>query len=216
MSWRIVRGKKDPISGAAFEPPGGALAPRFDDLGFEHTYECEVRPSTAEEKEGAVFIPGDVPPEKRASCECLVIRVRTEAGTAWKAAIYGSHQFDGYVEGVFGTPRRDSLLVVTGGFSFLVSVDRPGEHEWIASETSGLVAVPALGVLAVADHDQLHGIGPTGPSWATQRLSLCCLRLKTVEEGVLLGDAQDTNSRDVPFRVDLRDGSHHGGWEHTP
>ena len=196
-------------------PPVGVPV-SFDPLGFECSYECEVRPSTAEEKDGAVFIPGDLSPGRRASCDCLVIRVRTGSGATWKAAIYGSHPFDGYVEGVFGTPRRDCLLVVTGGFAFLIPVDRPRESERVCGYTTGLVAAPTLGVLALADHDTLLGLGPAGPSWETERLSLCCLRLKTVEEGVLLGDAEDTSSRDVPFRVDLRDGSHHGGWEGTP
>jgi len=216
MTWRIVRGTKDPISGEALVPPGEEPTPRFDALGFEPAFACEVRPSTAEEKEDALEFPGAISTGKAASCDCMVIRVRPESGAPWKGAFYGDYLHEQFPEGVFAVPDPDSLLVVTRGVAFLVPAGRPTDARILCHYTTGLVAAPGLGVLAVADHDTLQGIGRGGPSWETPRISLCCLRLRSVEGNDLLGDAVDTSSRDIPFRVDLRDGTHHGGWEHAP
>jgi hypothetical protein len=216
VNWRIVRGTKDPISGEDLLPLGSPPAPHFDDLGFGHAYECEVRPSTAEEKDGALVFPGGTTAGRRASCECLVIRVRPESGAHWRGAFYGDNPMDASPEGVFALPCRDDLLVVTRGASFLVPTGKPTDARVVSLYTTGLVAVPDLGVLALSDHDTIQGIGPGGLTWETPRISMCCLRLRAVEGNELVGDAQDTSSRDIPFRVDLGDGSHHGGWDHTP
>ena len=210
---RIVRGRADPISGASF-PSTGEDGPAFDGLGFHCRYACEVRQWTAAPGPGTLRISLGRPKETvdPGPSDGVEVHVEPTNAPSWNAIFEGFSAVASFPEGAFGTPSPDRVLVVTGGTSYLVPTDAPLDRKVVCQYTCGVVAAPALGVLALAGHDTLVGLGPQGIIWETAQLSMCCLRLRSVEGTILRGDACGTDDADRPFEVDLRDGSHHGGW----
>ncbi|MCK6480863.1 MAG: hypothetical protein HUU06_05505 [Planctomycetaceae bacterium] len=208
-----MRGRADPLTGASLSFAGGE-GPAFQDLGFPCPYRCRARRWTGAPGPATLRIALG-PPRRTVDPgpgDGLEVSVEPAGAAPWTAIFEGFSAVAAFPEGAFGTPSPDRLLVVTGGTAFLVPCAAPTERETVCQYTCGLAAVPSLGVLAVAGHDTLVGIGPGGGMWETARLSLCCLRLDSIEGPLLRGVACGTDDGDRPFEVDLRDGSHRGGW----
>ena len=116
--------------------------------------------------------------------------------------------------GVWSMPHPDWLCAVSGGYAYLIDTSEPSRFVFLRQQ-------PVLHVLAYlpgseefgaelllfAGHYSVIAWGRDGEAWETEQLSWEGLSNLRMENGVLYGEGWDlVGDRDVPFRIDLRDG----------
>jgi hypothetical protein len=160
------------------------------------------------------MFPQDVPGEEDALQRgALRLQVRPAGAPPFLATCALGFRDPSLPSGAWACPAADDLLAVAGGYAYRIPTQSPGSAELL--EQRPVVAVlpvqePALLLLA-GFHDVL-ALGASGVLWRTGRLSWEGLTLGHVQEGLLHGTGWDMFAdRDVPFTVDLRDGTHKGG-----
>ncbi len=180
------------------------------DETFAHSYECERLAETPERMQPHYYYPGASTEGGR---DGILVKVRPERGLSW----YGTFAFGQVtpkgISGIFTTPGRDRLCVVSRGEGYIVSAESP--TVWEAVPTTPIIDVRpirAQRIIVFADHTTLIGYGETGIKWKTERLTWDNLRIIEVTDAFIKGEFWDIRSEMVgTFVVDVATGAHRGG-----
>ena len=115
--------------------------------------------------------------------------------------------------GLWGCPDPRQLCAIAGGYAYVVDAEEP--QEWMQVPYRPVTAVHAAkeaGLLVFAGFHTLWALGASGRAWETARLSWEGIRVTEVSERELRGLGWDmVTDAEVPFTVNLMDGSHVGG-----
>lgn len=119
--------------------------------------------------------------------------------------------------GVWSCPNPEQLCAVAGGYAYVLDAGQP--EQWIQIPYKPVTAIRPVcepagqhGLLVFASFHALYALGVDGVVWETGKLSWEGIRITHSKDGQLHGFGWDFHSdREVPFTVDLRDGSHEGG-----
>lgn len=214
---KIVRCDGDPIWG---EGEAGALwKPRplvFDDLGFAARYAVEVLPEADPEEADTIHLPRKWRELPWDPGNGIVLRIRDAGGRDRLVAVRAEYRFSGFVEGLFGSPDPDVLLVGLGNFLWRIPASDPDGAACLSPYPTGIVALPENDLLAVVDNSWIQGYGPRGPLWESEQIALDGIRLLSLEGTVLhmrcLGSGMVFPDEGFPCRLDLRTGESWGGW----
>jgi hypothetical protein len=115
--------------------------------------------------------------------------------------------------GVWSCPNPRQMCAVTGGYAYVVDLDRPAK--WIQipyRPVTWVDAAPEHKLLLFASFHRLWALGVEGKAWETNRLSWEGLRVTGINGRQLHGFGWDLETdSEVPFTVDLATGDHAGG-----
>lgn len=143
----------------------------------------------------------------------LQLLVRPARGGAFLATCALGFRDSSLPTGVFACPDADEMLAVAGGYAYLVNTLAPELclHVPLRPVVTVLPAVHN-GLLLLAGFHHVCALRDGGIAWETARLSWEGLRQLEIRDGKLYGLGWNLQTdREVPFTVDLRDGSHEGG-----
>ncbi|HEU4636020.1 MAG TPA: hypothetical protein VFS41_07575, partial [Edaphobacter sp.] len=115
--------------------------------------------------------------------------------------------------GVYSCPNPDELCAVAGGYAYLIDSSHPERSTHIPLKpVVKVLAIPSHGLLLFVGFHTLYAWGREGEAWKTERLSWEGVRISGVEGDTLHGTGWNMfTDQDVPFTVDLRNGTHRGG-----
>jgi len=144
----------------------------------------------------------------------LELLLRVQAGAAQVGMTFALGFADPALpHGLWSCPDPGQLCAVAGGYAYVVRADEP--KQWMQVPYRPVTSVhPAVesGLLIFAGFHRLWALGSTGQAWETERLSWEGVRVTEVGGGQLHGFGWDmATDTEIPFRVNLRDGSHTGG-----
>lgn len=130
-----------------------------------------------------------------------------------KSWIGGFECGPGGVTGLFATPSRQVLCVVTKGQGYWISVLDPANYEIVRSiPIQDVITVPGERKLVFVDHTRLAAYGPSGFLWLTDDLSWDGLTVTEITADTIRGTAWDSPAnREVSFSVDTELGASEGG-----
>lgn len=115
--------------------------------------------------------------------------------------------------GIWSCPNPAQFCAIAGGYAYIVNAAQP--EEWTQVPFRPVVSVhPVLGqnLLVFTSFHNLWALGPEGFAWETSRLSWEGLRVTGITDGELHGFGWDLpTDTEVPFTVDLTNGTHSGG-----
>jgi len=114
----------------------------------------------------------------------IVARILPDGEAAWVAVAEagGLHSFSG----VFGAPGETTLVIVNGGYAYVVDVLDPGAYAVIpAAPVTGVSAEPALGLLFLVTFTALIAVDRDGLMCVTERLVLDDLHIQRVTRDVI-------------------------------
>jgi len=144
----------------------------------------------------------------------LLLEISTESGHWWLAVVRTPRPaLRAAATAVHSTPSPTLLCAVVAGEALTIDVERPGEHEWLATGGPVTAVKPVVpeGLLLLATPWSITALGPSGERWQTARLAVDGLRLDEVADGVLAGVADPDDIEPWDFAVDLGTGEHRGG-----
>lgn len=143
----------------------------------------------------------------------LLLMVRPAQGGSFLATCALGFTDLAMPSGVSACPNPDELCAIAGGYAYVIDASHPERSTHIALK-------PVVQVLAIPSHDlllfvgfhTLYAWGRQGEAWKTGRLSWEGVRVTGVDGDTLHGTGWNMfTDQDVPFTVNLRDGSHEGG-----
>jgi hypothetical protein len=80
-----------------------------------------------------------------------------------------------------------------------------------------VLPIPSQNLLIFVGFHSLYAWGPNGEVWKTERLSWEGIRITGLQDNILHGTGWNMfTDQDVPFTVDLQNGTHTGGGISTP
>jgi len=115
--------------------------------------------------------------------------------------------------GIFACPHPDHLLAIAGGYAYLINTQSPDHcvHLPLRPVTQILPA-PNAGVLLLAGFHTVLAVDALGIRWQTARLSWEGITLTHTDADHLHGTGWNMQTdREVPFTVNLLNGTHTGG-----
>jgi hypothetical protein len=149
------------------------VATQFQDLGFAPSYEVEVDPEFPPSGDWGA-------PEFRfghRSGETLAIRIRPLHAVPWIAS-FAIETRGRLINGLYGCPNPEHLLVVTGTDAYLIHVTEPGVVDDLPISPVLVVRrLPAADLVLIGSFTNLAAIDEFGPRWVTDRLFLDDLEL---------------------------------------
>ena len=119
--------------------------------------------------------------------------------------------------GVYTCPHPDDLLAVSGGYAYLIRTTNPTRclHVDLRPATV-ILPVPGHGLILLAGFHHIVALDAQGLRWTTARLTWEGLTLGDLRDGKLHGTGWNMPlNRDIPFTVNLADGTHTGGGFHN-
>jgi hypothetical protein len=180
------------------------------DTTFPHCYSIrELREMPTSEALPRYYYPGA---SREGGRDGILLEVSPEPGEPW----VGIFAFGGFapkgVSGLFTTPHRYRLCVVTRGEGYLVSASDPTSWEHVeAVPILDVRPVRARGILVCADYTRLVAYGEGGLEWRTGRLVSDDLRITEVTDTFIKGEGEVFGRPGETFFVDLTTGRHEGG-----
>ena len=182
---------------------------------FQHTW--SARPLTAppliapaRQFTYPVNVPGEEDALQRGA---LLVEVRPSAGGTFLATAALGFRDPGSLSALYACPNPNDLLILSGGYAYLIDTLRPETCEQLPCRpATSVLAAPEEGLLLLADFWGVLALDAGGLKWQSKRISAEGVTMHRVENGILygLGWKYDTNA-DVPFTLDLRTGEHEGG-----
>ena len=158
--------------------------------------------------------PVNVPGEEDAlSRGALLVEVRPAAGGSFLATCALGFREPSLPSGLWSCPAPDDLLIVAGGYGYLVPTLEPARCTFLPLRpVTSVLAASQAGILLLAGFHTVLAIGHEGVRWQTERLSWEGVTLRQVQGNTLHGEGWDMFAdREVPFQVDLTTGAHQGG-----
>ena len=148
-----------------------------------------------------------------ADVEPAVVNITAASGLTWRGSFNrGDSEFPGPTDGIYSTPSPEYALVVASYAGYFVSAEDP--NAWLALNFPVIDVLPAYDdrLIVLADRHRVYGLGSPGLVWTTKRISYGGIELREAANGQLGGLAWDSAVHEqVPFRINLDDGSHEGG-----
>ncbi len=143
----------------------------------------------------------------------LYLQVRPAAGGSFLATCALGFSDPSLPSGLWACPAPDDLLAVAGGYAYRINTAEPASCDFLPLRpVASLLPAPAHGLLLLAGFHGVLALGAEGVRWQTARLSWEGVTMLEVRDGLLHGTGWDMFAdREVPFVVDLRDGTHTGG-----
>lgn len=182
---------------------------------FPHTWTATVSRGAPLIAPARQFVyPQNVPGEEDAlSRGALYAEVRPPRGGSFLAVCALGFSDPSLPSGIWACPAPDDLLVVAGGYGYLIHTTDPAHCEFLPIRPiTAVLPAPEDGLLLLAGFNDVLALGADGVRWQTSRLSWEGITLREVRGGRLHGDGWDMfTDREVPFTVDLRTGEHEGG-----
>jgi hypothetical protein len=146
---------------------------QFQDLGFAASYEVEVDPEFPPSGDWGA-------PEFRfghRSGKTLAIRIHPLHAAPWVAS-FALETRGRLINGLYGCPNPEQLLVVTGTDSYLIQVTEPGSVDDVPVWPVLVVRrLPATDLVVIGSFTNLAAIDEFGLRWVTDRLFLDDLEL---------------------------------------
>ena len=115
--------------------------------------------------------------------------------------------------GIFACPRPNHLLALAGGYAYLIDTHAPERclHLPLRPVTQVLSA-PDAGLILLSGFHHVLALDAIGVRWQSARLSWEGVSMTTIRDGALHGLGWNLHTdREIPFRIDLLTGAHHGG-----
>ena len=143
----------------------------------------------------------------------LFIEAKPATGSTFLITAALGFRDRGMPSALYSCPRADDLLILSGGYAYLVDTLNPEKCEHLPLRPATTVlAVPDDGVILLAGHSSVLAVDLDGLRWQSERVSWEGIQLEHVANGKLHGTGWNMQSdRDVPFTMDLRTGKHEGG-----
>lgn len=115
--------------------------------------------------------------------------------------------------GIWTCPAPHEICALAGGYGYVVDTRNPAiSHFLPLRPIVQVLPIVTLGLLVFAGLNELSAWGVDGQAWTTSRLSWEGVTIGPIEGDELDGLGWDMRTdREIPFRVDLRTGSHTGG-----
>lgn len=184
-------------------------------LLFPHTWSVEVLKTPPMIAPARQFTyPRQIAGEEDALARgALLLMVRPSAGGSFLATCALGFTNPSMPTGVYPCPRPDELCAVAGGYAYVIDTAHPERSTHIPLKpVVQVLAVPSHSVLIFVGFHNLYAWGRDGEVWKTARLSWEGIRITGIDDDTLHGIGWNMfTDQDVPFTVDLRDGSHQGG-----
>ena len=189
-----------------------ATRPCTFDESFAHTWRAEIleRPPLIAPARQYVY-PQAVEEVERGALQLLL---RTGPGIAPVMMTFALGFADWALpHGLWSCPDSGQVCALAGGYAYVVHAGEP--EKWMQIPYRPVTAVHVAkeaGLLVFASFHQLWALGGSGPIWETSRLSWEGIRVTEVAEREICGFGWDMiTDVEVPFTVNLKDGSHTGG-----
>lgn len=182
---------------------------------FAHTWSAKVLSAPpliapARQFTYPMNIPGEEDALQRGA---LLVEVKPSSGGTFLGIAALGFRDPGSLSALYACPKADDLLIVSGGYAYLIDTLHPETCQQLPCRpATSVLAAPEDGLLLLADFWSVLAIDGRGVRWQTERLSAEGVTMERVENGTLhgMGWKYETNT-DVPFTVDLRTGCHEGG-----
>jgi hypothetical protein len=192
--------------------------PKRDDLtmdAFARSWSAEVLKGPPLIAPARQFLyPVRVPGEEDAlNRGALHVMVRPGRGGAFLATFALGFTDPGLPSGVWSSPEPAAMLVVAGGYAYLVDTEDPESGKLMEQRpATAILAAPDAQLLLLAGFYDVLAVGAEGVRWRTGRLSWEGVILTEVREGLAQGLGWDMyTDLEVPFKIDLQTGAHEGG-----
>jgi hypothetical protein len=156
--------------------------------------------------------PQSIPGEEDALARGAVrVQVRPREGAPFLLTCALGFKEPSLPTGIYPCPHPDWICVLAGGYAYLADTLRPGEPTLLAIKPVAAVH-HADGLLLFTGFHTMLAWGREGLAWQTASLSWEGIRITGVTSETAEGLGWDLlTDREIPFRVDLRDGTHTGG-----
>jgi len=191
----------------------------LDRLEYWNNYDVNVLLAEPAPANTHSFFPKRVPPSEAGELaleiptnksDWLFLKLQDYEGGSWTG------EFEPGVEGISGlyaTPSESVLCIVTRGQGYWVPVCTPQTYEVIPSTPiKKVIAVPEAELMIFVDFVRLTAYNADGFAWQTDSLSWDGLKIVEVLRHEINGVAWDApDNKEVPFSVDVKNGSHTGG-----
>lgn len=143
----------------------------------------------------------------------LLLMVRPSAGGSFLATCALGFTDPSMPTVTLACPNPDELCAVAGGYAYVIDSAHPERSTHIPLKpVVDVLAIQSHNVLVFVGFHHLYAWGRDGEAWKTERLSWEGIRITGVDGDTLHGTGWNMfTDQDVPFSVDLRDGSHEGG-----
>ena len=158
--------------------------------------------------------PRNVPGEEDAlNRGALLVEVKPATAGSFLATCALGFRETTLPSGLWSCPAPDDLLAVAGGYAYLVHTAAPEAAEFLPLRpVCAVLPASQEDLLLLAGFHTVLALGTEGIRWQSARLSWEGLTLGEAHDGILHGTGWDMFSdRDLPFRIDLRNGAHEGG-----
>jgi hypothetical protein len=157
-----------------------------------------------------VHVPGE---EDAIARGALLVEVKPVSGGTFLATCALGYRDPSLTPGVFSCPRPDDILLVAGGYAYLVDTLHPETCLHIPLRpVSEIYLAPEQNLILLGGINRVEAVGTSGLAWQSKRLSWEGITLERIEGDTLHGMGWDMmNNREVPFELNLRTGHHTGG-----
>jgi hypothetical protein len=148
----------------------------------------------------------------------LLLMVRPKTGGSFLGTCALGFTDPSMPTGVFACPNPDELCAVAGGYAYIVDTQKPEHSTHIPLKpATEVLPIPSQNLLIFVGFHSLYAWGPNGEVWKTERLSWEGIRITGLQDNILHGTGWNMfTDQDVPFTVDLQNGTHTGGGISTP
>ncbi len=157
------------------------------ELRFSHDYDITVPRRLRNSRLPVMEFTGEATYSKK---KPLAFEIIPHDSDAWLGLFTRYGDDSDAVTGVFTTPARNRVCIVSFGQGYIVRVDEP--YEWEVIRTVPITAVrdiPSLSLMIFADFTHVSAYGSDGFEWETARLAYDGIRLTRVTEEAIEGMA---------------------------
>ena len=182
---------------------------------FPHSWTAKVLPGPPMIAPTRQFVyPQNVPGEEDALQRgALFIEIKPANGSTFLITAALGFRDPGMPSALYSCPRADDLLILSGGYAYLVNTLHPEKCEHLPLRpVTAVLPVLDEGVILLSGHRTVLAVDADGVRWQSERVSWEGIQFERVAGGKLYGTGWSMpNDRDVPFTIDLLTGEHEGG-----
>lgn len=177
--------------------------------GFERSYtvEFEVNAINAQK---ILFVQESEHMDKEASIRFSLV-VDCLDGNKW-IGLFG-RGVKGGISGIYDTPSKDTVCVISEGLGFWIPVNSPESFTRIkVFPIKEVVSMPSQGIILFIDFDQIACFDVSGLRWLTHRISWDGIVINEVNSSSIKGMTWNApTNENLPFEIHLENGEVKGG-----
>jgi hypothetical protein len=176
-------------------------------LEFEHNYEADLLDYLPGTGSDVLYFPKGL----GAAQDGLIVSVRQPASAREWIGIFafGSPDFPNMRSGIYSSPNKDELCVLSRGRAFLVRADQPEIfHVFNTGPVLEVKALLEFQILLLVEYTRFAAINRNGVAWRSDRLVKDDLRFEFVRDSALIVASgwDPVNSKRVVFHVSPESG----------